>query len=75
MYTLIIIMNIFNLIGALRIFRVVHWIMLIIGKTFSVVFLFMMMLIPMQFGFSFLSCVQVGPYVKKYDSLTGGIKQ
>ena len=75
MYTLIIIFNIFNLVGALRIFRLVHWIMLIIERTFAVVGLFMMLLLPCQLGFSFLTYVFVGPYVKKYDSLIGGIKQ
>lgn len=75
MYTLIIIFNIYNLVGALRIFRLVHWIMLIIERTFEVVTLFMMLLLPCQLGFSFLSYVFVGPYVKKYDSLIGGFKQ
>ena len=75
MYTLIIIFNIFNLVGALRIFRLVHWIMLIVERTFSVVGLFMMLLLPCQLGFSFLTYVFVGPYVQKYDSLIGGIKQ
>lgn len=75
MYTLIIILNIFNLVGALRIFRLVHWIMLIVERTFSVVGLFMMLLLPCQLGFSFLTYVFVGPYVQKYDSLIGGIKQ
>jgi len=46
MYTLIIIFNIFNLVGALRIFRLVHWIMLIVERTFSVAGLFMMLLLP-----------------------------
>jgi hypothetical protein len=59
-YTIIIMINIFNLLNALRIFRLVHWIMLIIERTFSVIGLFMMLLIPMQFGFSFLSYVFVG---------------
>ena len=46
MYTLIIILNVFNLLGALRIFRIVHWIMIIIERTFSVIGLFMMLLLP-----------------------------
>ena len=75
MYTLIIIFNIFNLLGALRIFRIVHWIMLIIERTFSVIGLFMMLLIPMQLGFSFLSYVFVGPYLEKYSSIVDGLKQ
>ena len=75
MYTLIIIINIFNLLGALRIFRVVHWLMLIIERTFYVISLFMMLLIPMQVGFSFLSYVFVGPYLQKYSSLVAGLKQ
>ena len=33
MYTLIIIINIFYRLGALRIFRIVHWVMLIIERT------------------------------------------
>lgn len=75
MYTIIIISNIFNLVGALRIFRIVHWIMLIIERTFAVAGLFMMMLLPMQLGFAFLTYVFVGPYVQKYDSLIAGMKQ
>ena len=46
MYTIIIILNVFNLLNAMRIFRVVHWIMTIIERTFSVVGLFMMLLLP-----------------------------
>jgi len=75
MYTLIIILNTFNLLNALRIFRIVHWIMLIIERTFYVIGLFMMLLIPCQLGFSFLSCVFVGPYLSKYATLIGGVKQ
>lgn len=74
MYTLIIIINIFNLLGALRIFRIVHWVMLIIERTFSVIGLFMMLLIPMQLGFSFLSYVFVGPYLEKYSGIVAGLK-
>lgn len=75
MYTIIIILNIFNLLNALRIFRLVHWIMLIIERTFNVLYLFMMLLIPMQLGFSFLTQVFVGPYLQKYSTLTEGFKQ
>jgi len=75
MYTIIIILNMFNLMNALRIFRIVHWIMLILEKTFGVMGLFMMLLIPCQLGFGFLSYVFVGPYLAKYSSLIGGIKQ
>lgn len=75
MYTIIIILNVFNLLNALRIFRVVHWIMLIVERTFGVIGLFMMLLFPCQLGFSFLSCVFVGPYLNKYATLIGGIKQ
>lgn len=74
MYTIIIILNIFNLLNALRIFRLVHWIMLIIERTFNVLYLFMMLLIPMQLGFSFLTQVFVGPYLQKYSTLTEGFK-
>jgi len=74
MYTIIIILNMYNLMSALRIFRIVHWIMLIIGRTFNVIFLFMMLLLPMQLGFSFLSTCFVGPYLSKYNSLSNGIK-
>ena len=75
MYTLIIMINIFNLLGAMRIFRVVHWLMLIVERTFYVIGLFMMLLIPMQIGFSFLSLVFVGPYLSKYSTLVAGLKQ
>ena len=74
-YTLIIILNLYNLVSALRIFRLVHWIMLILERTFYVVFLFMMLLVPLQVGFAFLSYVFAGPYLKKYDSIINGIKQ
>ncbi len=74
MYTIIIILNMYNLMSALRIFRIVHWIMLIIGRTFNVIFLFMMLLLPMQLGFSFLSTCFIGPYLSKYNSLSNGIK-
>ena len=74
MYTIIIILNMYNLLSALRIFRIVHWIMLIIGRTFNVIFLFMMLLLPMQLGFSFLSTCFIGPYLSKYNSLSNGIK-
>jgi hypothetical protein len=75
MYTIIILLNIFNLMNALRIFRLVHWIMLIIERTFNVIGLFMMGLIPIQIGFSFLSYIFVGPYLEKYAGLLQGIKQ
>jgi hypothetical protein len=75
MYTLIIILNMFNLLNALRIFRVVHWIMLIVERTFYVIGLFMMLLFPCQLAFSFLSCMFVGPYLNKYSTLIGGLKQ
>ena len=75
MYTLIIIFNIFNMLGALRIFRIVHWIMLIIERTFSVIGLFMIMLFPSLVGFSFLSYVFVGPYLEKYAGIVQGLKQ
>jgi hypothetical protein len=74
MYTIIIILNMYNLLSALRIFRIIHWIMLIIGRTFNVIFLFMMLLLPMQLGFSFLSTCFIGPYLSKYNSLSNGIK-
>ena len=74
MYTIIIILNMYNLLSALRIFRIIHWIMLIIGRTFNVIFLFMMLLLPMQLGFSFLSTCFSGPYLSKYNSLSNGIK-
>ena len=74
MYTLIVLLNMFNLFNALRIVRVVHWIMLIVEKTFYVIGLFMMLLIPCQVGFSFLSYVFVGPHLSKYNTLIGGIK-
>lgn len=75
MYTVIMILNMYNLLNALRIFRVVHWIMLIIERTFGVLYLFFMLLVPAQLGFSFLSMVFAGPYLKKYSSLTAGFKQ
>ena len=75
MYTLIIIFNIFNLMGALRIIRTVHWIMLIIERTFGVVMYFMFLLMPLQVGFSFFTYVFVGPYLKNFDGLIGGFKQ
>jgi len=65
----------FNLLNAMRIFRIVHWIMLILETTFEVMGLFMMLLIPCQLGFGFLSYVFVGPYLAKYNSLIGGVKQ
>ena len=74
MYTIIIILNMYNLLSALRIFRIIHWIMLIIGRTFNVIFLFMMLLLPMQLGFSFLSTCFIGPSLSKYNSLSNGIK-
>lgn len=63
MYTLIMLFNVYNLLGALRIFRVVNWVMLMVERTIGVVMLFMIMLIPMQIGFAFLTLVFVGPYV------------
>ena len=75
MYTLIIIANIYNLLGALRIFRLIHWIMMIVEGSFDLVQNFMMLLLPLQLAFSFISLVFVGPYVKKYDSITNGFKQ
>lgn len=74
LYTLILILNMYNLLSALRIFRMVHWILLIIGRTISVIFLFMIMLLPMQIGFSFLSTCLIGPYLNKYNTLIDGIK-
>ena len=74
MYTIIIILNMYNLLSALRIFRIIHWIMLIIGRTFNVIFLFMMLLLPMQLGFSLLSTCYIGPYLAKYNTLSNGIK-
>ena len=74
MYTIIMILNVYNILSALKIFRIVNWIMIIIGKAFNVIFLFMIMLIPMQIGFSFLSTCFVGPYLSKYNSLSNGIK-
>jgi len=48
--------------------------MLIIEKTFGVIGLFMIILLPVQIGFSFLSLVFVGPYLTDYASLIGGLK-
>ena len=74
MYSIIILANLYNLLSALRIIRQVHWIMLIIEKTFGVIGLFMIILLPVQIGFSFLSLVFVGPYLTDYASLIGGLK-
>jgi hypothetical protein len=74
MYSIIILVNLWNLMNSLRISRQVHWIMLIIEKTFAVIALFFIILIPVQIGFSFLSLAFAGPYIKEYDSLTGGLK-
>lgn len=74
MYSLIILANLFNVLAALRIFRIVHWIMLIIEKTFAVIGLFMLILFPIQFGFSYLSLVFIGPYLQDYSSITKGLK-
>ena len=63
MYTLIMLFNVYNLLGAIRIFRVVNWVMLMVERTIGVVMLFMIMLIHMQIGFAFLTLVFVGPYV------------
>jgi len=46
MYSIIILANLYNLLSALRIIRQVHWIMMIIEKTFGVIGLFMIMLLP-----------------------------
>jgi hypothetical protein len=62
LYTLILILNMYNLLSALRIFRIIHWILLIVGRTISTLLLFMTMLLPMQIGFSFLSTCLIGPY-------------
>jgi len=74
-YTLIMIFNLLNLLEALRIIRIVHWLMLTIERTNHVILLFMMMLIPLQVGFAFLTYVFVGPYLKKYSSMVNGFKQ
>ncbi len=74
LYTLIMILNMYNLLSALRIFRMIHWTLIIIGRTISVIFLFMIMLLPLQIGFSFLSTCLIGPYLSKYNTLTNGIK-
>jgi len=63
-----------NLIMAMRIFRIVHWIMLILEKTFHVLILYFMTLVPVQMGFSYLSYVFAGPYLEKYSSFLAGIK-
>lgn len=75
MYTVIIILNMFNLLNALRIFRIIHWIMLIVERTFGVIALFMMLLMPIQLGFAFFSVVLFGPYLEKYQNLIGGLKE
>ena len=74
MYTIIIILNVFNLLNALRVVRQIHWIILIFGRTMNVIINFMMMLLPIQIGFSFLSTCFIGPYLQKYCSLVNGIK-
>ena len=74
MYTLIIIFNMYNLLNALRIFRKVHCIILILQKTTDTIMNFMMFLIPLQLGFAFLSYVFAGPYLIKYNSLINGVK-
>jgi len=48
--------------------------MLIIEKTFAVIALFFIILIPVQIGFSFFSLVLIGPYLKEYNTLMNGLK-
>lgn len=64
----------FNLTNAMKIFRIVTWIKLIIDKTLNVTTLFLMFLIPIQLGFAFLTYVFMGPYLGKYSTLIGCAK-
>lgn len=47
---------------------------MILEKTFSVISLFMLILLPLQLGFSFLTLVFAGPYLTAYASITDGFK-
>ena len=67
-------LNMLNLLNAMRIFRIVHWIMLIIERTFRIIGIFMMFLIPLQFGFAFFSYAQIGPFIKQYFTIMDSIK-
>ena len=55
MYSIIIVLNMWNLLNAMRFFRIVNWIILIIEKTFVVVVQFLFILFPIMFAFAFFS--------------------
>ena len=64
----------FNLTNAMKIFRIVTWIKLIVDRTLNVTVLFLMFLLPIQLGFAFLTYVYMGPYLEKYSTLIGCAK-
>lgn len=64
----------FNLTNAMKIFRIIAWIKLIVDRTLNVTTLFLMFLLPIQLGFAFLTYVYMGPYLEKYSTLIGCAK-
>ena len=54
--------------NALRIFRKVHWIMLIFERTFKIFIYFCLLLIPLLIGFTFIANMFYGPYLYKYNN-------
>lgn len=73
-YSFIIVINMFNMINALRIARTIHWTMLIIERTLKVLITFFMMLTPIQIGFVFTSIAGAGPYDANYATFVGSLK-
>ena len=59
----------------MRIFRIVDWFQIMLGKTFHVLSLYMIMLIPIQFGFAYFSSVIVGPHISDYYTMLGSFTQ
>lgn len=43
--------------------------------TFYTLAIFLIMLIPLQFGFAFFSSVQIGPYLHYYVTMLGSMQQ
>lgn len=74
MYSIIIILNMWNVLNAMRVIRIVHWIILIIERTFNVVKSFLVLLIPAQLFFAFLTNVQIGPFLQRYFKLMDSFK-
>ena len=54
-------------INALRIFRKVHWTILIFERTFKIFIYFCLFLFPLLIGFTFIANMFYGPYLYKYQ--------